>query len=65
MKPMIVESMVSYQPFTTVLGQTIQCAHILQDPETNQTGMFFIFPDLSIRIAGLYRFRCELVHVET
>lgn len=48
----------------TLIGQRTIAGRILRDPEDGQQKIFFIYSDLSIRILGDYRIRCQLINLE-
>jgi hypothetical protein len=45
-----------------------QCTHagvVLNDPVDGKPRLFFVFPTLSVRIIGTYRFKCSLTSMDT
>jgi hypothetical protein len=51
------------QLFQNLVGQRVSSGTILSDPEDGIKKLFFLFPDLSIRIIGEYRFVCNLINL--
>jgi hypothetical protein len=52
------------QRYSNMIGKTTCCGQILHD-HMAQTGVFFVFPDLSIRIAGWYSIEATVIHIPT
>lgn len=46
----------------TLLGQTVVTGQVLENMDGQDT-IFFIFPDLSVRIQGTFALRCTLVDI--
>ncbi len=46
----------------TMLGQTSAAGMVLNDIDDTEA-IFFVFPDLSIRIQGTYTLSCQLVNL--
>jgi hypothetical protein len=51
------------QLFQNLVGQRVSSGTILSDPDDGIKKLFFIYPDLSIRVIGEYRFLCYLVNL--
>lgn len=49
--------------FEAMTGQRSKTGNVLNDPDTNKYGLFFLFPDLSIRDTGKFKIRCTLVDI--
>jgi hypothetical protein len=52
------------QRYSNMIGKTTCCGQILYD-QMAQAGIFFVFPDLSIRIAGWYSIEATVMHIPT
>ena len=46
----------------TLLGQTVVSGQVLEDMNGEKT-IFFVFPDLSVRIQGIFALRCALIDI--
>jgi hypothetical protein len=64
LKPYSTASSFFIQPYSTMLGATCTTGQFLRD-ETQTMGVYFVFTDLSIRIAGVYSFQASVVHIPT
>ena len=51
--------------FETLIGTKIQSPRLLSDPEDGVRKLFFVFHDLSIRIAGDFILECTAVDMDT
>ena len=47
------------------MGETTKTAQLLLDPSNNESKLFFVFNDLSIRIMGIYRFRIQVFNMKS
>ncbi|KAJ3314669.1 hypothetical protein HDV04_005675 [Boothiomyces sp. JEL0838] len=48
-----------------IFGSTIVQGVVLKDPEDGKLRIFFIFNDLYIKTPGKYRFRCQLINLNS
>lgn len=53
------------QVYETLVGTKIQSPRLLSDPEDGLQKLFFVFHDLSIRIAGEFVLECTTVDMDT
>lgn len=51
--------MLQYLP--AICGNRTTCGIVVNDPIDGTPGLFFIFPDISVRATGLFRLRCQAV----
>lgn len=49
--------------FEALTGQKATTGIVLNDPDSNKFGLFFLFPDLSIRIVGKFQIACTLIDI--
>ena len=47
----------------TLVGKRTSSGIVLNDPEDGQPKLFFVFPDLSVRILGQYHLLCHICDV--
>jgi hypothetical protein len=52
------------QLIRTMLGQSTTAAQMLRDVDGSKK-LFFVFPDLAIRIQGEYRIECHIMNIKT
>lgn len=51
-------------PYQNIVGSRMQPGMLLIDPSDNIRKVFFIFNDVSIRVIGEYRIKCELINMD-
>jgi hypothetical protein len=51
------------QPYQNLVGQRISTGIVLCDPDDGVKKLFFIYPDLAVRIIGEYRLQCQLMQL--
>jgi hypothetical protein len=49
---------------SSVAGNRTSNAIILNDPKDGKPALFFIFPDVSLRVTGVYRFKCVVLDLQ-
>ncbi|KAI8893074.1 velvet factor [Globomyces pollinis-pini] len=49
----------------TTIGTEMICGSVLKDPVNLEKHIYFVFPNLSVRYAGVYRFCCSIVSLDS